>query len=153
MLHEFHYSLLLDKQLSHFSVYGEAVQYSLICSLQPPPAACIGFSFYQSPYWSQMKHWTYQYGLNVSLLFSHLPFKSPGSSPTSHPGSVIRCTSHQFALSFWEYAIIINISQCSLCQECLQDFPFLISIVSFYLEMKIAAFTYHQYLRWPVLKS
>lgn len=90
---------------------------SSLSSLQSLPAACIGFGLYQSSYWSQMKHWTHQYSLNASLLFNHLPFKSPGWSPTSHPLSVIRCTSHKFALSFWEEnAIIINISQCSLCQ-------------------------------------
>lgn len=110
---------------------------SSLSSLQSLPAACIGFSLYQSSYWSQMKHWTHQYGLNASLLFNHLPFKSPGSSPASHPFSVIRCTSHQFALSFWEEcAIIINISRRSLCQphsamwSCLWEFK---SLPLFYL--------------------
>lgn len=92
---------------------------SSLSALQSLPASCIGFGLYQSSYWSQMKHWTHQYGLNASLLFNHLPFKSPGSSPASHPFSVVRCTSHQFALSFWEECvIIINISQRSLCQPC-----------------------------------
>lgn len=141
----FHQGLLLDKQIPAPSLfYGEAVQYTLISlslsSLQSLPAACIGFGLYQSSYWSQMKHWTHQYGLNASLLFNHLPFKSPGSSPTSHPFSVICCTSHQFALSFWEeYAIIINISQHSLCQphsalwSCLWDFRSLPPPHFFYL--------------------
>lgn len=122
--------LLCDKQiLAPSPFYSEAVQCSLISlsPLQPLPAACIGFGHYQSSYWSQMKHWTHQYSLNASLLFSHLPLKSPSSGPEGHPVSVIRCMSHQFALSFWEeYAIIINISRCSICPtpEWLWDFFF-----------------------------
>lgn len=89
-------------------------QFNTLSSLQPLPSACIGINLYQSPYWSQMKHWTHQCGLNASLLFNHLPFKS---SPASHLISVIRSTSGRFALSFLEgYAIIINTSQGCICQ-------------------------------------
>lgn len=119
MLQELHHGLLLDKQIPAPSPFLVKLfnTLSFLSSLQSLPAACIGLGLYQSSYWSQMKHWTHQYSLNASLLFNHLPFKSPGWSPTSHPLSVIRCASHKFALSFWEeYVIIINIFQHSLCQ-------------------------------------
>lgn len=98
-------------------------------SLQSLPAACVDFSLYQSSYWSKMKHWTHQCSPNASLLFNHLPFKSPSLRPTSHLFSVVCSTSHQFALSFWKkYAIIVNISFYSVCQpdsvvwSCLREF-------------------------------
>lgn len=146
MLQDLHHGLLLDKQIPAPSPFLVKLfnTLSFLSSPQSLPAACIGLGLYQSSYWSQMKHWTHQYSLNASLLFNHLPFKSPGWSPTSHPLSVICCASHKFALSFWEeYVIIINISQHSLCQAqsgC--KIFFLISFVTFYLVLKIAAFLF-----------
>lgn len=147
MLQELHHGLQLDKQIPAPSPFlvKQFNTLSFLSSLQSLPAACIGLGFYQSSYWSQMKHWTHQYSLNASLLFNHLPFKSPGWSPTSHPLSVIHCASHKFALSFWEeYVIIINISQHSLCQaqSGYEIFYFFISFVTFYLVLKIAAFLF-----------
>lgn len=65
-------------------------------SVPLPPRSSYWLRLNQSPYWSQMKHWTHQYVLNASLLFNHLPFKSQGSSPTW----CICFLLHKFALSF-----------------------------------------------------
>lgn len=69
--------------------------YSSIASLSPPRSP-YWLRLNQSPYWSQMKHWTHQYLLNASLLFNHLPFKSQGSSPAWR----ICFLPRKFALSF-----------------------------------------------------
>lgn len=141
--------LLFDKQiLAPSPFYSEAVQ----CSLIPLPLPCSHSLLHVlasattnrliDPKWNTelINTVLMRVCCSVTCHLNHL-----SSGPEGHPVSVIRCMSHQFALSFWEeYAIIINISRCSICQAqsgCEISFFFnLLCCFFFNLQVKIAAF-------------